>query len=80
LGEDQERQDCQISGDHADKLERLSARFFWSPGHWEESFIGLEIKDLDNPIELCHVVRSHDACLVCTVHFVKSGKKRTFLV
>ncbi len=49
-------------------------------GHWEESFIGLEIKDLDNPIELCHVVRSHDACLVCTVHFVKSGKKRTFLV
>jgi uptake hydrogenase large subunit len=49
-------------------------------GHWEESFIGLEIKDLDNPIELCHVVRSHDACLVCTVHFTKSGKKRTFLV
>jgi len=49
-------------------------------GHWEESFIGLEIKDLDNPIELCHIVRSHDACLVCTVHFVKSGKKRTFLV
>jgi hydrogenase large subunit len=48
-------------------------------GHWEESFIGLEIKDLDNPIELCHVVRSHDACLVCTVHFVKSGKRRTFL-
>jgi Ni,Fe-hydrogenase I large subunit len=29
---------------------------------------------------LCHVVRSHDACLVCTVHFTKSGKKRTFLV
>jgi hydrogenase large subunit len=49
-------------------------------GHWEESFIGLEIKDLDNPIELCHVVRSHDACLVCTVHLVKSGKKKTFLV
>ena len=49
-------------------------------GHWEESFIGLEIKDLDNPIELCHIVRSHDACLVCTVHFLKSGKKRTFLV
>ncbi len=49
-------------------------------GHWEESFIGVEIKDLDNPVELCHIVRSHDACLVCTVHFVKSGKKRTFLV
>jgi len=37
-------------------------------GHWEESFVGMEIKDLDNPVELFHVVRSHDACLVCTVH------------
>jgi len=37
-------------------------------GHWEESFVGLDIKDLDNPVELFHIVRSHDACLVCTVH------------
>jgi hydrogenase large subunit len=37
-------------------------------GHWEESFVGLRIEDLDNPIELFHIVRSHDACLVCTVH------------
>jgi uptake hydrogenase large subunit len=42
-------------------------------GHWEESFVGLEIEDLDNPVELFHVVRSHDACLVCTVH-VARGK------
>jgi hydrogenase large subunit len=28
----------------------------------------MEIEDLDNPVELFHVVRSHDACLVCTVH------------
>ena len=42
-------------------------------GHWEESFVGLEIEDLDNPVELFHVVRSHDACLVCTVH-VASGR------
>jgi hydrogenase large subunit len=47
-------------------------------GHWEESFIGLEIKDLENPVELGHIVRSHDACLFCTVHFVKSGKTMTF--
>jgi hydrogenase large subunit len=47
-------------------------------GHWEESFIGLELQDLDNPVELCHIVRSHDACLVCTVHFVHTGQKRTF--
>ena len=37
-------------------------------GHWEETFVGLEIKDLDNPVEMFHIVRSHDACLVCTVH------------
>jgi hydrogenase large subunit len=49
-------------------------------GHWEESFIGLEIKDLENPVEVGHVVRSHDACLFCTVHFVKTGKKTTFRV
>ena len=49
-------------------------------GHWEESFIGLEIKDLDNPTELFHVVRSHDACLVCTVHFMNTGKKSDFHV
>jgi len=28
----------------------------------------LEIRDLENPVELFHIVRSHDACLVCTVH------------
>jgi Ni,Fe-hydrogenase I large subunit len=47
-------------------------------GHWEESFIGLEIADLDDPVELAHVVRSHDACLVCTVHFVGDGAPRAF--
>jgi hydrogenase large subunit len=47
-------------------------------GHWEESFLGLEIKDLDDPIELCHIVRSHDACLVCTVHCLTIDKTRTF--
>ena len=47
-------------------------------GHWEESFVGLELEDTDNPVELFHVVRSHDACLVCTVHFVTSGADRRF--
>jgi hypothetical protein len=26
-------------------------------GHWEESFIGLEIKDLDNAVEVGHLIR-----------------------
>jgi Ni,Fe-hydrogenase I large subunit len=48
-------------------------------GHWEESFVGLEIKDLDNPVELFHIVRSHDACLVCTVHVATAkGAPRAF--
>jgi hydrogenase large subunit len=48
-------------------------------GHWEESFVGLEIEDLDNPVELFHVVRSHDACLVCTVHLARTrGTSRRF--
>jgi uptake hydrogenase large subunit len=47
-------------------------------GHWEESFIGLEIDDLNNPVELSHLVRSHDACLVCTVHFLKTDKEISF--
>jgi hydrogenase large subunit len=46
-------------------------------GHWEESFVGMEISDLDNPVELFHVVRSHDACLVCTVH-VTTSRRFTF--
>jgi uptake hydrogenase large subunit len=46
-------------------------------GHWEESFVGMEIADLDNPVELFHVVRSHDACLVCTVH-VATARRFTF--
>ena len=50
-------------------------------GHWEESFVGLEIADLDNPVELFHVVRSHDACLVCTVHLARGrDAARTFAI
>ncbi|MBF0232820.1 MAG: nickel-dependent hydrogenase large subunit [Desulfamplus sp.] len=43
-------------------------------GPWEEALIGTEIKDIENPIELGHVVRSFDPCLVCTVHALKTRK------
>jgi hydrogenase large subunit len=39
-------------------------------GAWEKSLIGLKIKDVDNPIEMGHVIRSFDPCLVCTVHTI----------
>lgn len=44
-------------------------------GHWEQSVIGLELADPDDPVELGHIVRSHDPCLVCTVHFAGSRRR-----
>lgn len=40
-------------------------------GPCEEALIGTPVRDLSNPVELGHVVRSFDACMVCTVHTVK---------
>lgn len=37
-------------------------------GPWEEALIGTEVPDSENPVAVGHVVRSYDACLVCTVH------------
>lgn len=48
------------------------------PGHIEQSLIGLPMPDVDDPIEVGHVVRSHDPCLVCTVHLLGSGKKHRY--
>ena len=40
-------------------------------GPWEEALVGTEIKDLENPVEIDHIIRSFDPCLVCTVHAVE---------
>ena len=37
-------------------------------GPMEQSFIGTEIRDPTDPVEMGHVARSFDSCLVCTVH------------
>lgn len=47
-------------------------------GHWEESVIGVELADPADPVEIGHIVRSHDPCLVCTVHFVGSGERHRY--
>lgn len=48
-------------------------------GAWEEALIGTPIKDMNNPVEAGHVVRSFDPCLVCAVHTLQKGKKKGFL-
>lgn len=40
-------------------------------GPIEEALIGTIVKDHENPLEIHHVVRSFDPCLVCTVHAIK---------
>lgn len=43
-------------------------------GPWEEALIGTPVKDPENPVELGHVIRSFDPCLVCTVHALKTKR------
>jgi len=44
-------------------------------GHWEQSVIGLRVPDPEQTLEIGHIVRSHDPCLVCTVHFLGNPRK-----
>ena len=46
-------------------------------GPMEKAMIGSTIADADDPVELGHVARSFDSCLVCTVHTYdgKTGKE-----
>ncbi|MFN5757394.1 MAG: nickel-dependent hydrogenase large subunit [Planctomycetia bacterium] len=46
-------------------------------GPMEQSFIGSTIHDPTDPVEMGHVARSYDSCLVCTVHTYdgKSGRE-----
>ncbi len=38
------------------------------PGAIEQALIGTPVEDEKNPVEVSHVIRSYDPCLVCTVH------------
>ncbi len=43
-------------------------------GPMEEALVGTTVQDAANPVELGHVVRSFDPCLVCTVHALRRGR------
>jgi uptake hydrogenase large subunit len=50
-------------------------------GAWEEALIGTPIKDITNPVEAGHVIRSFDPCLVCAVHCLqKETRKGSLLI
>ncbi|MBW2109342.1 MAG: nickel-dependent hydrogenase large subunit [Deltaproteobacteria bacterium] len=49
-------------------------------GAWEEALVGTPVRDLSNPVELGHVVRSFDACLVCTVHAIRTRSRTGMLI
>ncbi|TBL80300.1 nickel-dependent hydrogenase large subunit [Paenibacillus thalictri] len=40
------------------------------PGAIEQALLGTEVANMENPTELGSIVRSFDACLVCTVHSI----------
>lgn len=46
-------------------------------GPMEQAFLGARITDPSDPVEVGHVARSFDSCLVCTVHVYdgKSGRE-----
>ena len=46
-------------------------------GPMEQAFIGAPVEDIVDPVELGHVARSFDSCIVCTVHAYdgKTGKE-----
>lgn len=42
-------------------------------GPWEEALMETEVKDPQNPVEVGHIVRSFDPCLVCCVHVIRGN-------
>jgi Ni,Fe-hydrogenase I large subunit len=47
-------------------------------GPWEQALIGAPVRDPENPLEVGHIVRSFDPCLVCTVHTFDRAPSQTY--
>jgi hydrogenase large subunit len=46
------------------------------PGAWEQALLGTPVQDQENPVEIGHVIRSFDPCLVCAVHSLGKNKSQ----
>ncbi len=44
---------------------------------WEEALLDTPVRDPANPVEIGHVVRSFDPCLVCAVHAIRGPGRVT---
>jgi hydrogenase large subunit len=44
-------------------------------GYWEQTLIGTTLLDPGDPIEVAHIIRSHDPCFVCAVHMTDTGRR-----
>jgi len=49
-------------------------------GPWEEALIDTTVKDSDNPVEIGHVIRSFDPCLVCAIHAIQGQKENVWKI
>ena len=45
-------------------------------GPYEESLIGLELADIDQPLEILRTIHSFDPCMACAVHIIDPRTKR----
>lgn len=45
-------------------------------GPWEKALLNLEVKDNEHLMEMGHVIRSFDPCLVCTVHNMENPEHK----
>ncbi len=52
---------------------------YGNPSHMSMALIGTLVEDPENPIEIAHIVRSHDACMVCNVHLFDNNKEKMVL-
>ena len=62
------QQDRQLPGDHADRLEHRPEGRQGGERPDGAELHRRPVEDLHDPIELGHVARSFDSCIVCTVH------------
>jgi len=46
-------------------------------GPMEQALLGARVDNPDHPLELGHIVRSFDPCLVCAVHSLHKGNRNT---